>query len=113
MVVTSFHPRAAIFDTRSGSEAVSMKSSMWSRSKRVAGVLAAAFGMISAVGVDPGVATADDVAPGQHLSLSGQCTEQYPILASCGAVAGGGTGRPPPAGEQGWSASPTEGVAIR
>jgi len=98
MVVTSFRPRAAIFVTRSGSDAVSMKSSMRSRSKRVGGVLAAAFGMMAAVGVDPGVATADDVAPGQHLSLSGQCTEQYPILASCGAVAGGGTGAPGPGG---------------
>jgi hypothetical protein len=94
MVVTNFRPRAAIFVTRSGSEVASMKSSMWSRSKRVGGVLAAVLGMMAAVAVDPGVATADDVAPGQHLSLSGQCTDQNPILATCGAVAGGGTGAP-------------------
>ena len=58
MVVTSFRPHAAIFVTGSGSEAVSMKSSMWSHSKRVGCVLAAVLGMMAAV--DPGVATAEE-----------------------------------------------------
>jgi hypothetical protein len=93
MIGAIFRPRAAIFVRRSGSEAVSMKSSMWSRSKRVGGVLAAVLGMMAAVGVDPGVATADNVGPGQHLSLSAQCTPpQNGVLATCDAVApGGGT----------------------
>jgi hypothetical protein len=86
VVVTSFRPHAAIFVTRSGSEAVSMKSSMWSRSKRVGCVLAAVLGMMAAV--DPGVATAEDtIAPGQHLSLSAQCTvPPIGLLANCDAA---------------------------
>jgi hypothetical protein len=95
MVVTSFRPRATLFDARSGGEAVIMKSSMWSRPKRVGGVLAGVLGMMAAVGVNPGVATADDVGPGQHLSLSGQCSEKIPelqMIITCDAAApGGGT----------------------
>lgn len=73
-----------------------MKSSMWSRSKRVGGVLAAVLGMIAAVGINPGVAAADDtIFPGQHLSLSAQCTKPETgvrLLAQCDAVSpGGGT----------------------
>ncbi|WP_319448026.1 MULTISPECIES: hypothetical protein [unclassified Mycobacterium] len=92
MVVTSFRPRTAIFATRSGSEAMSMKSSMWLRPKRVGGVLAVALGMMAAVGINPGVATADDVvAPGQHLSLSADCTApQTGAFANCDAISPGG-----------------------
>jgi hypothetical protein len=83
MVVNSFRPPAA-----------STKSSRLSRSKRVGGVLAVGLGMMAAVGINPGVATADEVlAPGQHLSLSAQCTAQTgTAFAQCDAVSpGGGT----------------------
>jgi hypothetical protein len=84
-----------------------MKSSMWRRSKRIGGVLAASIGMMAAVGVNPGVATADDLGAGQNLSLSAQCSKPQPgILATCEAVA-------PPVGEHGWSASPMEGAVTR
>jgi len=72
----------------------SMKSSMWRRSTRIGGVLAASIGMMAAVGVNPGVATADDVGAGQNLSLSAQCSKPQPgILATCEAVGPGGGNR--------------------
>ena len=91
MVVTGFRPCAGMFVTRSGTEAARMTSSMWSRPKQVGGVLAAALGMMAAAGINPGYATAADVGPGQHLSLSAQCTTPpNGILATCDAVAPGG-----------------------